>query len=112
MRSESLGVRVVAMMERFIENSRTVVALSMEGLRANPSPISDACLNSTKNHWKKSMGKQLQALLQGSALWRENVPRSTQVRQSSCCKTQSSNHQSCLEITEVYCYSYAYYGRH
>ncbi len=64
--------------ERLMAKAKVSLAFSMEGYRANPSPISPAAMQAATLPSKRKIQKEMAFLLNGSKLWDEDGPRRLQ----------------------------------
>jgi histidine ammonia-lyase len=64
--------------ERLLPRAKVSLGLSMEGYRANPSPISKLAMKATTLASKRKVQGEMQLLLKGSKLWEKGGPRRLQ----------------------------------
>lgn len=64
--------------ERLLARAKVSLSLSMEGYRANPSPISKLAMKAATLASKRKIQGEMQFLLKGSKLWEKSGPRRLQ----------------------------------
>jgi len=76
--SVAMAAQVVHDAEAILAQQETSLALTMEGFRANPAPLSQLGSRQDVMGSRQSVLDELHALLKGSLLWKEDGPRQLQ----------------------------------
>ncbi len=72
------AIIVAKRFERLLARAKVSLALSMEGYRANPGPVSVSAMKAATLPSKRKIQKEMQFLLKGSKLWEKGGPRQLQ----------------------------------
>jgi histidine ammonia-lyase len=72
------AAQIVQRAEGIVQGMEVALALSMEGFRANPGPLSDLGSRQDPGGARTAVHDELRALLEGSKLWDEDGPRQIQ----------------------------------
>jgi histidine ammonia-lyase len=76
--SVAMGAEVLARAEVILREEETSLALTMEGFRANPAPLSELGSRQDVLGSRTSVIDDIRTLLKGSLLWKPNGPRQLQ----------------------------------